>query len=47
LIADLRGIIILEHQMADLTSIQRRQFSWQYITAGVAEGLNKSQIIDI
>jgi len=47
LIADLRGIIILGDEMADLTSVQRRQFSWQYITAGVSEGLNKTQIIDI
>jgi hypothetical protein len=33
--------------MADFTSEERRKFSWQYITAGVSEGLNKAAIIDI
>ena len=33
--------------MADFTSEERRKFSWQFITAGVQEGLNKSQIINV
>jgi len=33
--------------MAGFGSEERRRFSWQFITAGVEEGLNKSQIISV